>query len=48
MPFQATCGVFWTLYLSLLNSNDTVQMEEAHADLYNAGEQAKKATGANQ
>ena len=48
VPFQATCGVFWTLYLSLLNSNDTVQMEEARADLYNAGEQAKKATGANQ
>jgi len=26
VPFQSSCGVFWTLYLSLLNSNeDTIQ-----------------------
>jgi len=30
VPFQSTCGVFWTLYLSLLNSSDnkTVDRQE--------------------
>jgi len=27
VPFQSTCGVFWTLYLSLLNSADNVQQD---------------------
>jgi len=41
VPFQATCGVFWTLYLSLLNSSDAV--EEARADLDSAAEKMKQA-----
>jgi len=32
VPFQATCGVFWTLYLSLLNSNRPIIAEETAAD----------------
>lgn len=27
VPFQSTCGVFWTLYLSLLNSAENVQQD---------------------
>jgi len=27
VPFQSTCGVFWTLYLSLLNSAENVQRD---------------------
>ena len=41
VPFQATCGVFWTLYLSLLNSSGAV--EEARADLDRAAEKMKQA-----
>lgn len=26
VPFQATCGVFWTLYLSLLNSSEEAKV----------------------
>jgi len=29
VPFQSTCGIFWTLYLSILNSNE--QDKEKHA-----------------
>ena len=28
VPFQQTCGVFWTLYLSIINSK-----EEQHQDI---------------
>lgn len=31
VPFQSTCGVFWTLYLSLLNSNEEAKQD--HTDL---------------
>jgi len=27
VPFQSTCGVFWTLYLSLLNSAENEQQD---------------------
>jgi len=27
VPFQSTCGVFWTLYLSLLNSAENVEQD---------------------
>lgn len=30
VPFQSTCGVFWTLYLSLLNSAENAQQD--HCD----------------
>jgi len=30
VPFQSTCGVFWTLYLSLLNSNE--EAKQKHTD----------------
>ena len=43
VPFQATCGVFWTLYLSLLNSSGDTKVEEARADLENASEKMKQA-----
>jgi protein Mpv17 len=42
VPFQATCGVFWTLYLSLLNSSDATKVEEARADFDSAGEKMKQ------
>jgi len=29
VPFQSTCGVFWTLYLSLLNSNEDAKQDLA-------------------
>jgi len=44
VPFQATCGVFWTLYLSLLNSSGGTKVEEARADLEHANEKMKEAT----
>jgi len=28
VPFQATCGVFWTLYLSLLNAREDERQDE--------------------
>jgi len=28
VPFQQTCGVFWTLYLSLLNSAESRKQDE--------------------
>jgi len=31
VPFQSTCGVFWTLYLSLLNSAENIQQERRHS-----------------
>lgn len=27
VPFQSTCGVFWTLYLSFLNSTENVKQD---------------------
>jgi len=27
VPFQATCGVFWTLYLSLLNAREDIKQD---------------------
>jgi protein Mpv17 len=27
IPFQSTCGVFWTLYLSLINSNEDTKQD---------------------
>lgn len=33
VPFQATCGVFWTLYLSLLNSSKPTAVEAEVKDL---------------
>ncbi|KAG8809229.1 hypothetical protein FRC17_003544 [Serendipita sp. 399] len=36
VPFQATCGVFWTLYISLLNSSEpaaAVQQEEKRPEV---------------
>lgn len=33
VPFQATCGVFWTLYLSLLNSSKATAVEAEVKDL---------------
>jgi len=27
VPFQATCGVFWTLYLSLLNAREDTKLD---------------------
>jgi protein Mpv17 len=42
VPFQATCGVFWTLYLSLLNSSKTTQAAESKADLEKSAKVAGK------
>jgi len=47
VPFQATCGVFWTLYLSLLNSSDREKAEEARADLDRVGGKTKERDAAN-
>ena len=33
VPFQASCGVFWTLYLSLLNSSKPTMAKESGEDL---------------
>ncbi|KAL7425294.1 hypothetical protein Q5752_000982 [Cryptotrichosporon argae] len=30
LPFQSTCGIAWTLYLSLLNAKDDAMFEEEH------------------
>jgi len=30
VPFQATCGVFWTFYLSLLNARESIKQDEPH------------------
>jgi protein Mpv17 len=40
VPFQASCGVFWTLYLSLLNSSKPTQAEESARDLKHSAEKA--------
>lgn len=32
VPFQSTCGVFWTLYLSLLNSRQAPLSMHLHID----------------
>ncbi|EGN97095.1 hypothetical protein SERLA73DRAFT_139153 [Serpula lacrymans var. lacrymans S7.3] len=31
VPFQATCGVFWTLYLSILNSREDEKQDKEHS-----------------
>ncbi|KAI0936071.1 hypothetical protein AcV5_004305 [Taiwanofungus camphoratus] len=31
VPFQSTCGVFWTLYLSILNSREDQLQDQAEA-----------------
>ncbi|THV05978.1 hypothetical protein K435DRAFT_744166 [Dendrothele bispora CBS 962.96] len=30
VPFQSTCGVFWTLYLSIMNSKEDVMQDRKH------------------
>lgn len=30
VPFQSTCGVFWTLYLSLLNAREDMKLDGPH------------------
>lgn len=37
VPFQQTCGVFWTLYLSILNSKEDARatLDEANARTVN-------------
>lgn len=40
VPFQATCGIFWTLYLSLLNSSKPTAVEAVAEDLRSAANTA--------
>lgn len=28
VPFQSSCGVFWTLYLSILNSRESLEQQQ--------------------
>ncbi|CAG7851617.1 SubName: Full=Uncharacterized protein {ECO:0000313/EMBL:KIM32774.1} [Serendipita indica DSM 11827] len=42
VPFQATCGVFWTLYLSLLNSSKPTMAKESGEDLVHDAKVAAK------
>ncbi|KAK7463832.1 hypothetical protein VKT23_007169 [Stygiomarasmius scandens] len=30
VPFQSTCGVFWTLYLSMINSKEDSKQDTRH------------------
>ncbi|ODO11374.1 hypothetical protein I350_00153 [Cryptococcus amylolentus CBS 6273] len=30
VPFQSTCGIAWTVYLSILNANENKNLEEQH------------------
>jgi protein Mpv17 len=45
VPFQATCGVFWTLYLSLLNSNEEAEVRDLEESTRKIAQEKRAALG---